>query len=289
VGGDALAQNPRFTAADSAFFAAYEDSLTPYLDSMINSTDDSTRISASYEIIPRLVTVLKHDNSFRYGFDSLQGITIVNSPDNRFRTITWAVELPKKQQRHFGTIQMNSEKLKMFPLTDASDAIKNPEMAILPDSLWFGMVYYNIIMREVRGQPHYFLFGYDAHDLASQLKFIDVLTFQNGEPQFGAQVFEIQVKGNPVKVSRFMLEYSSEVVVTLNYLDEYGKIIFDHVVPSNPNSVGVYFTYVPDGTYEGFEWDGEKWIWIEKVFGETQDSPPFPIPVDFDREERQRR
>lgn len=275
-----------FTAKDSAFFAAYEDTLQVYLDSMVQCRKVDDRIAYNYGVIPRLVRALKHPNSFYYPFDSLRRIQIVMAPDSSFRVLTWQLELQKKHYRHFGTIQMRSEQLRMYPLTDASDAILNPEMAVLPDTLWYGMLYYNMIKREVEGKPYYFLFGFDENDPISRLKFIDVLTFRpNGRPQFGAPMFEIMVKDTPTTISRFMLEYAKEAVATLNYFEDYNQlIIFDHVAPENPNSLGIYFTYLPDGTYEGFEWNGSKWIWIEKVFTETQDKPPFPIPVDFDRE-----
>jgi len=280
----ASAQKSYFTPQDSAYFRAYEDTIALYLDSMINCAGADDRIAYNYGIIPRLVSALRHPNSYYYGFDSLRGMFIVNAPDDRFRIFTWQLELEMKSYRHFGAIQMNQGDLKLFPLVDASEAIRNPEAAVLTDSLWFGMVYYKIIKREHEGKSHYFLFGYDENNLLSKIKFIDVLTFNSGRPRFGAPMFEVQRQGKTLMLSRFMLEYSSSAAATLNYFDEYGKIIFDHLVPNNPNSVGIYFTYIPDGTYEGFEWKDGKWVWIEKVFTETQDTPPFPVPFDFRRE-----
>lgn len=281
--------NPIFTAADSAFFSGYEDTLQVFLDSTVNCSKVDDRIAYNYAVLRRLARALRHPNSFHYPFDSLYGIEIVMSPDSAFRILTWQLELQMKHYRHFGAIQMNSKELVLYDLFDASDAIKNPSMAVLPDSLWFGMLYYNIIKREVDSTSYYFLFGFDENDPISRIKFVDVLTFTDGEPKFGAPMFEVMAKGQPHTVSRFKLQYAKVAVVTLNYFEEYGQmIIFDHVAPHNPNSQGAYFTYLPDGTYEGFKWNGAKWIWVEKVFDETQETPPFPFPVDFDREyERQ--
>lgn len=281
-------KNVKFSPEDSAHFAAYEDTIGFYLDSMVHCAKMEDRVAYNYGVIPRLVRSLKHPKSFHYTYDSCQQIIIRYAPDNSFRTITWRLELDKKNYRHFGAIQMNNgDELELHPLSDASDAIQNPEMAILPDTLWYGMIYYNIIKRKHDGETYYFMFGYDDNDLLSTLKFVDVLTFDAGKPQFGAQVFEVMVSGVPTMASRFMLEYSNSATVTLNYFDDFGKIIYDHVVPSDPNSVGVYFTYLPDGTYEGFEWKDGKWKYIEKVFHETQDTPPFPFPVDFDGEQQE--
>ncbi|MCD8528410.1 MAG: hypothetical protein LRY27_00135 [Chitinophagales bacterium] len=75
--------------------------------------------------------------------------------------------------------------------------------------------------------------------------------------------------------------------VRLNYDDVMEKIVFDHVVPPTEQQNGAWFTYLPDGTYEGFEWQQNHWEWLEKMFHFSiglPDSPPLPHPILDDRD-----
>jgi hypothetical protein len=59
-------------------------------------------------------------------------------------------------------------------------------------------------------------------------------------------------------------------------------IVFDHLAPIDKKAVGAYFAYVPDGTYEGFKWNKDKWQWVETVFTfaiNENDNPPIPMPL----------
>ncbi len=68
----------------------------------------------------------------------------------------------------------------------------------------------------------------------------------------------------------------------LNYDAQMGLIVMDHVAPPARKAKGATFSYVPDGTYEGFEWHSGRWSWIEKVFTfaiNEDDNPPIPAPL----------
>src|ERR1022692_294419 len=67
----------------------YEDSLTSLGKQFINKDNDLERKNANYVFIKTLVSALKIPNSFLYPFDSVKSVSIVNSPDNRFRIISW--------------------------------------------------------------------------------------------------------------------------------------------------------------------------------------------------------
>jgi hypothetical protein len=54
------------------------------------------------------------------------------------------------------------------------------------------------------------------------------------------------------------------------------------VAPSNNKGKGATFSYVPDGTYEGFVWKNNYWNWVENVFTfgiNENDNPPIPVPI----------
>ncbi len=274
-------------AEGAALISAYVDTMNALGDSMIQSNDVNTRIACGYAMVKRLVRALRVPGSFRYPFDSLLHISIVEPDDHAFRIYTWHIEMIHGLYRQLGAIQLPSKKeLKLIPLIDGSRYMDNPMDTVLNPDFWYGAVYYKVLRKKYHGKNLYFLFGYDANDPFSNKKVVDVLTFSKGEPRFGLPVFYMDEAGDSV-LYRFIIEYSNEAAVGLNYYDEFDKIIYDHLVPRNPMSEGVYSTYIPDGTYEGFEYRKGKWYWVEKVFHEAineNDNPPVPKPVDFDKE-----
>ena len=125
---------------------AYEDSLKELGKKFVNADDELERKNANYTFIKTLVSALKIPNSFLYPFDSVKSVSIINSPDNRFRIITWPIANEDGSYRFYGTIQINTGgSLKMYPLNDYSFAIKNPEDTITDNLKWFGAMYYKII------------------------------------------------------------------------------------------------------------------------------------------------
>jgi len=277
-------------AAGAKRMAAYVDTINALGDSLIQSADVNIRIACGYGMIKRLVRALKTEGSFSYPFDSLKHISLIEPDNHAFRIFTWHIEMDAGIYRQIGTIQLpDKNKLKLIPLIDGSRYIKNPMDTTLSPDLWYGAVYYNVIRKKYKGINHYYLFGYDANDPFSNKKVIDVLTFSNGSKEkvlFGAPVFVTDSVNNQ-RANRYIIEYSKKAAAGLNYYDEYGKIIFDHLIPQNPMSENVKSEYIPDGTYEGFRYYKGSWYWIEKVFHQAineNDNPPVPKPVDFDKE-----
>lgn len=269
-----------------------EDIMITMGDSMINNMDDRVRIRNAYLLIPMLKDALVTPGSWNYKFDSIHTISIMYPPDSSFRIFSWHFLRNSGRYRHLGAIQMRSDSLVLKPLIDGSEFMTNTD-TITDNNYWFGALYYNILERKIKGDPYYFLFGYDANNKFSIKKVIDVLHFdKNGTPWLGAPVFTFvdSATSNVEVKNRFFIEYSNEAAASLNFIPEYGKIIYDHLVPLNPRSVGVYSTYIPDGTYEGFDWKKDHWDHIDKVFHfaiNLPDSPPMPAPIDFEKRRKE--
>lgn len=259
-------------------------------DSMINNMDDRVRIRNAYLLIPMLKEALITPGSFHYDFDSIRSISITYPPDSTFRIFSWHFLRNNGMYRHLGAIQMKSDSLILKPLIDGSEFMRNTD-TIADNNYWFGAMYYNIIQRDLDGKPYYFLFGYDANNKFSIRKVLDVLHFdKDGTPWLGAPVFRYTNADSTWFENRFMMEYANAAAASLNFIEEYKQIVFDHLVPHNPKSKGVYSTYIPDGTYEGFEWKNGRWNHIEKVFTfsiDHPDNPPMPEPIDFEKRRKQ--
>ena len=189
---------------------------------------------------------------------------------------------------------MRSTKLKMYPLLDLSDTMQYHPQLTTTNNNWYGALYYNVIQQQT-GQPGaqagkqntYTLFGFEAADYITRRKVIDILTFdKTGQPHFGSPLFQFKYDSTHIKLldtmSRFFIEYKYSAPTVLNYDAQMQMIVFDHVAPQNEKARGATFTYVPDGTYEGFLWTKDHWQWVEKVFTfsiDQNDNPPIPVPL----------
>lgn len=266
-----------------------EDTLTQLAEVITFDSLLDNRKKANYSFIPKLVEALKTDNSFAYPFDSLQTISRIYSPDSNFRIFTWQLVLPKGRFRYYGFIQMKSSKMKIFPLYDWSDTMQYHTQRITTNENWYGSLYYNIISKQAGKKTVYTLFGFEGADVITRRKVLDILTFdETGKPHFGAPLFYIQLSEDSSRykkidtLNRFFIEYKYNASTTFNYNPQMEMIVWDHVAPPNEKGNGATFSYVPDGTYEGFEWKNNRWNWVEKVFTfsiNELDNPPIPAPL----------
>ncbi|MGY8953788.1 MAG: hypothetical protein ACKVJP_10530 [Flavobacteriales bacterium] len=79
--------------------------------------------------------------------------------------------------------------------------------------------------------------------------------------KFGKNVF-----GPPfTNQKRFFIEYSSEVVVSLKYHPKTDQVVFDHCIPPNKGLEGIYDYYVPDMSFDAFEFRKDRWYFVQNV------------------------
>ncbi|HKK78471.1 MAG TPA: hypothetical protein VJ933_02535 [Phaeodactylibacter sp.] len=267
------AQKAQIDEEGLAILKEMEDTLSFLSYTVINDSVQEDRFKACRAMIPRLVKALKVEHSFDYPFDRLSSVSIQYPQDSSFRVFTWQLYVDENTYRYYGAIQLNTPQLKLFPLRDRSDGLRNPEQQQLSPDQWYGAVYYNIL----EGDGHYLLFGFDGYELFRKRKVIDVLWFDDeGQPQLGAPVFVHE--GNKRK-HRIVREYTAAASTLLNYDENLEMIIFDHLIPRE-GTYGEGLTFYPDGSYEGYEPgpDGT-WMHIEKVFNQVSEEAPRPKPV----------
>ncbi|MBA3647228.1 MAG: hypothetical protein H0W62_01545 [Chitinophagales bacterium] len=262
----------------------YEDSLRILSDSLIDGKTAEKRLHAGFDFIKMLVQSLNQSESFQYSFDSLKRISILYPDDRHFRIFCWALPLTERTYRYYGVIQMNDKnKTVLFPFFDYSEHIQQPSDTITSAQKWYGALYYKMVKVKSGSKTYYTLFGWNQNTLKSKKKLIEILWFdENGSPQFGAPVFQFSKNEYPAVAKRFIIEYKNDAKVSLNYDEDHHIIIFDHLVPENHGEEGIHEKYVPDGSYEGFEWKNGKWRYVENVFTATQQQVPYPKPLDFE-------
>ncbi|MFI5139300.1 MAG: hypothetical protein ACHQIM_15875, partial [Sphingobacteriales bacterium] len=191
--------------------ASYEDSLITLGKQVVNNDTEMERINANQTFIKTLVSALKIPNSFLYPFDSVKSISIINSPDNRFRIISWPIVFDDGSYRFYGTVQMNTGgKLLMFPLSDFSGSIKAPEDTVNDNHKWYGAEYYRIIP-VYSPKLYYVLLGWKGNNIKSTKKVIEILSFKDDKPVLGMPVFD----GNGKTRKRVVFEYTRQASMLL--------------------------------------------------------------------------
>jgi hypothetical protein len=276
-------QAQRISAADAASMAVQQDSLHYLSDLILRGKDEQARQEANDRFIPKLVQALKTPYSFNFRFDSLTTVSIQYPQDSSFRIFSWGLELETTFYHHYGAIQMKTDdgKLKLFPLFDNSDYM-NPD-TIANNKSWYGCLYYKIIQRHYFNAEFYTLFGWDANNIRSQKKLIDVLMFKDGQPIFGGPFFSFMEDSAPKPTrNRFILEYKKDATIGLSYNAEMDMIVYDHLI-SESNQKSKPSTFVPDLDYEGFKWKAGKWMHIDKVFHDALPLGKFPVQQPLDQ------
>ncbi len=243
---------------------AYEDTLNAIGDEMIGGKDHAVRTMASHFLVKNLVKALKQENSFQYDFSGLRSISVIEPESKKFKIFTWQLLQENLSYRYYGAIQMQGKDLKLFPLVDYTLVIDSKDRIITDNERWLGALYYDILEVSKGKNTYYTLFGYHGANALSTKKMLEVLWFTpEGEVRFGAPIFSFE---DDSLSNRVIYEYKEEAAFSLHYDEDQKKIVFDHLIPVDDLSEGYYFNYVPDGSYDGFEWKKGKWQFISKLY-----------------------
>ncbi len=260
-----------------------QDSMKFYAHDMIFGILGPDRFHADSLFIRLLVRALKIPYSYEFPFDSIQTVSILYPPDKSFRIFTWELERDESYFRQYGAIQMNTANgsLKLFPLFDASDFSQVPTDSVRTNLNWIGAIYYGMVMKTFQDRKYYTLLGFDDNDFSTTKKWIEVLTFDaKGNPEFGGHFFSYP--NDSIKpqqpVDRFCLEYKKDARTRMDYDPDMDMIIFDHLI-SETNHQNEKYTLIPDGDYEGFKWEGGKWVLVSKVFDQKLQNGQEPVPA----------
>ena len=260
-----------------------EDSLKTVAVQILQGRNAEDRFAADSQFTKIFVRALQIKNSFYYSFDSLASIAKVIPPDSSFKIFTWQLVISPDMVRQHGAIQMKTADgaLKLFPLIDKTDLINNIDDTITSNRAWIGALYYKIIQEKTSGKTVYTLLGFDDNNLSSDRKFIEILTFKNGDPVFGGPFFSFPDSSLHKKsMSRYIMEYKKNSAPRLTFDKEMGIIVFEHLI-SQTDEIQKKYTYIPDGDYEGLKWKDGKWVYIEKVFNQIipEGKEPVPNPI----------
>lgn len=242
-----------FSVPEKKGLSALEDTLSFFAYSIVNDTLAEDRFYATRELIVALVKALKVKNSFYYPFSKLTSVSIQYPPDSSFRLFSWQLAVSPSEYRYYGALQRKSDSLILFPLIDRSFTMSEPEKVSLSPENWMGCLVYGIQQFGLGDSATYLAFGYDANDGITRKKWIEPIRFIRNNPIFGAPLFPPNPKDSTATLPlRFILSYSAESTIKLNYDSELGLIVFDHLAPLVLKA-GQPEQMVPDGSYEAFK------------------------------------
>jgi len=248
---------------------------------------DSARLALSHEFQKQFRMALSIPGSVKYPWDSLKNVAKIESPDGLFRLYNWNVPLISGSNRYFCLFQFKGslKKIPAMALSDFSDSVSEPGY-FNGDSLhWYGALYYKVIPFEMKNKKTaYILLGWDGISREISGKLIEVLAFDdNGAPKFGASVFPDYEDG---KLQRIIFRFSSSAGMSLRYkfqtlpgkavwnskkreytteTESRWMIVFDHLMPLDPQLEGQYKLYVSASeSAEGFVYENYSWNYVRE-------------------------
>jgi len=244
----------------------YEDTLKVVAEKIMYSDNEQERVNANNGFISILKDVLSYDKSYKYPFDSLETISILSPENKSFRLFNWILRKDNGTYSYFCLLHYHNKRKKKYEiieLNDNSDNLRNPIYEDLDSKNWFGALYYEIIYIKKSGRKFYTLLGWDGNDGNSTKKIIEPMYFSGkNKVKFGLPIFRLKKKS---KQKRFILECDSKSSFSLKFNKEENRIIFDQLVPIKKELEGMHEYYIPQGTYNAFEYSNGKWVLNENI------------------------
>jgi hypothetical protein len=244
--------------------AEYEDSLKSLFFSLREASTPVERGGINRKIIAVFQEALKHPDAFSYPFDSLQYAGKITSPDNLLRILTWNYSDTPADHYYGGFLlyrDKEAEATRVFFLNHDRGQKEDPGNRLFHHNDWYGSLYYQVRDVEYSGRTYYTLIGFDFNNMVTNKKIVDVLSFPEGSPVFGAPIFQLRHG----IMNRLVFEYSSQVVMFLRYVPEKEMIIYDHLSPASPRLSGQYRFYGPDFSYDGLKFERGRWIHVSDL------------------------
>ncbi|MBT5090675.1 MAG: hypothetical protein HOM24_06280 [Flavobacteriales bacterium] len=247
-------------------FTEYEDTLKVMAHLIMNAETETEKRLANQAFITNLTEVLQYEKSFKFPFDSLPTIARILSPDNTFRIFNWLLKKDNGTYEYYAIVHYHNKKHKRYeiiPLVDNSANIRNAEQEDLDATNWYGALYYQIAYIKKIGRKHYTLLAWDGNDGYSTKKIIDVMYFSGkNKIKFGLPIFK---KNKKESQKRIVIEYDAKTSVSVKYQQREQRIVFNHLVPPKKDLEGLEEYYIPEGTFNSYQYNKGKWLLEEDI------------------------
>lgn len=243
-----------------------EQELNVLLTQLRNAPDDEKRASANELLKAKLEASLNNPAVLDYPFSLLTTMSTIQSPDGEFRLFNWNIENEEGVHSHYCYLvkKDNSSENLVIPFKEDKFTIPpRPENTLAPNQ-WYGALYYNIVPVKKGSKTLYTVFGYSGSDKSTNRKLLDVFYFKGKNLRLGYPLFQ-EEPGSQHLLRRVFFEYSESAIMTVRMNPNLNAIVFDHLVPENPQLEGLFDYYIPDMTYDGYRWENGIWVYYEDI------------------------
>jgi len=252
-------------AQDNSDFIFFESRLQTLANKILTASNDSLKDEANKLLIEDMEELLLMRGSFYYSFENVDKLSIIKSPDNKFKLYNWVVPKSNNTFEYYAYLQFYKKRKKeqyFLKLNDISSFVEDEQNKTFTNGDWFGALYSDIIHTEFDKKDLYTLVGWDGNNSSTTKRIVEILTFdENDQPNFGAHIFKM----NDGTRTRMVLEYSKKVSTNMSYDYDEEYIVFDHLEPLEGGEIGMYEFYVPSLSYDGLTFKNGKWRLIEDI------------------------
>ena len=260
-----------------------EDDLIKIAPFVISSTTDSAKKASANELLTKLLEVLANPASFEYEFANLRMTTvaIASHPKANVKLFTFNIILKNGVFNQYGVIQRKTKSgISLFTLFDSAQNLPKEYLeTTLEHPEWIGGLYYQMIPHKIKRKQYYVLMMFDGHNVNSNRSIIDVLSFENDLPVWGAPIFRDGIE-DPSEEMRVVFEYHKSSRILMRYEEEQKIIVFDEVGPPFPAAQGNVYYYIPTGDYSGYK-PSKKGIFTKEALEVTDFGQGIPNPSIF--------
>jgi len=227
----------------------------------------SDTLSAPEPVLERIREImpeaLSAEGAMDFPWSKLDMIGVINSEDGMLRIFTWHLMEDPDHYRYFGYIQMNQrrDQIRVFELKDNLKPQRNLIRLEQTTEDWCGKLYYQITTESYKRETFYTLMGMDFNDSRSTIKTIETISLQRRKPRFEKEMYQV---GN-IQQDRVVLEYSSQVSISVRYDPSIRMITFDHLEPLHPIYRNNFEFYGPDGSYDGLKFTDGLWVFQRDI------------------------
>ena len=238
------------TRLDLLFNQLYSDSLSdmePILDTIRSEMTGALSLGGSMD----------------FPWNRLDKIGIITSEDKRLRIFSWHVMDDYDHYRYYGYIQVGIKKGKtrIYELKDNGKPQRGVMKLEQTKEDWYGKLYYQVLTNSYKRKTYYTVLGMDFNNSLSTIKSVEVMAIQRNNPHFVRSLFF----NDRDFVDRLVLEYSSQVAISVRYDQGTDMITFDHLVPTHPIYEKNLEFYGPDGSFDGLEFSDGRWNYRDDI------------------------
>ena len=244
-----------------------ENRLAILLQKLRNAPNDTERDLHNLTLFEELKVALRKPGVLDYPFAKLTTMSTIKSPDGAFRIFNWNVETDQLTHKHYCfVVKRGRVKGRNRVIVFKEDKITIPPepSTMLTPNRWYGALYYKIIPLKKGGKTLYTVMGFNGHTRSSNKKILDVFWFRGNSLKLGYPIFEESENSTELK-RRIFFEYSEKATVSVKFLADIGKIVFNHLTPESDNLKGLPEFYVPDLTYDAYYWKNGVWKYQKDI------------------------